>query len=662
MAPPLKLLIANRGEIARRIMRTARRMGLRTVAVYAADDAAAPFVREADEAVALVGDTAAETYLDARQLLAAARRTGADAVHPGYGFLSENPDFAAAVTAAGLTWVGPAAETIAAMGDKLRAKRLMAAAGVPVLPTVPIEGLSSRDLVDRVDALGYPVLVKAVAGGGGRGMRVVADRATLDGAIASAAREATSAFGDGRLFIEPYVASPRHVEVQILGDHDGHVLHCFERECSVQRRHQKIVEESPSPALSDALRSRITAVGVAAARAIGYVSAGTVEFIVDAEGRFYFLEVNTRLQVEHAVTEAITGLDLVREQLRVAAGECLDRTQDEVVARGHAIEVRLYAEDAANDFLPASGRVLRWEEPAGMAVRVDAGVTTGTDVSAHFDPMLAKLIAHAPTRGEAAARLARALELLRVHGITTNRDFLVAVLRHPAFVAGDTTTDFIARHRPAPRRVPSEAEQRLALLAVTLFESARRSTTRRVLPTIPSGYRNNPGTLHRVRYRAGEREHDVGYRQERGGAFAYEIDGTRGTAAVTGLLDDRIALVVEGVRTELAVLVDGARRFAQTPSGEIQFVEVDRFPRPERARVPGGHLAPTPGRVVDVSVAAGDRVIAGQRLVVLEAMKMEHQIVAAASGRVVEVRVIVGAQVQANDLLVVLDGGEGEAR
>jgi propionyl-CoA carboxylase alpha chain len=660
MAAPVRLLIANRGEIARRIMRTARQMGLRTVAVFAASDAGAPFVREADEAVALAGITAAETYLDVPQLLAAAKRTGADAVHPGYGFLSENPEFAAAVTTAGLTWVGPAAETIAAMGDKLRAKRLMAAAGVPVLPALPVEGLSSRDLVDRVDALGYPVLVKAAAGGGGRGMRVVADRAMLDGAIASAAREATSAFGDGRLFIERYVGSPRHVEVQILGDHDGHVLHCFERECSIQRRHQKIVEETPSPALSDALRSRITAVAVAAARAIGYVSAGTVEFIVDAESRFYFLEVNTRLQVEHAVTEAITGLDLVREQLRVAGGECLDRTQAEVVARGHAIEVRLYAEDAANDFLPASGRVLRWEEPAGMAVRVDAGVTTGTDVPAHFDPLLAKLIAHAPTRSEAAARLARALELLRVHGITTNREFLVSVLRHPAFLAGDTTTDFIARHRPLSRRVPSDTEQRLAALATALFDRARRTTARRVLPTIPSGYRNNPTTPQRVRYRAGEREHEVSYRQERSGVFAYDIDGTRGTAAVSGLCGDRIALEVDGVRTELAVMADGVRRFVQTPSGEIQFVEIDRFPRPERTPIPGAHVAPTPGRVVDVSVAAGDTVTAGQRLVVLEAMKMEHQIVAASSGRVVEVRVVVGAQVQANDLLVVLDGGEGE--
>ena len=651
-----KLLIANRGEIARRIMRTARHLGLHTVAVYSAVDAGAPFVREADEAVVLHGVSAADTYLDGPQLLAAAKRTEADAIHPGYGFLSENAEFAAAVITAGLTWIGPAPATIAAMGDKLRAKRLMADAGVPVLPTALVDGFSVEEVMAHAESLGYPVLIKAAAGGGGKGMRVVTDPRALGEAITSAGREAASAFGDARLFLEPYVASSRHVEVQILGDLDGHVLHCFERECSIQRRHQKLVEESPSPALSDALRSRITTAAVAAGRAIGYVSAGTVEFILDAEGRFYFLEVNTRLQVEHPVTEAITGLDLVREQLRVASGDCLERSQDDIIAHGHAIEVRLYAEDATNDFLPAAGRVLVWEEPADIAVRFDSGVASGSDVPVQFDPMLAKVISHAPTRSEAAARLARALERLRVHGVTTNRDFLVNLLRHPAFLAGDTTTDFIARHRPVGRRLPSDLERRTAALGAALFESVTRLP--QVLGTIATGFRNNPGTMQEVRYRAVPSDVTVHYRRERSGEFAYEVDGVRGTAAVRELSGDLIRLVVDGLETPLRVYAHGAQRFVQTPWGEVEFEQMDRFPRAERTKTAGGHVAPTPGRIVDVAVSAGDIVIAGQRLVVLEAMKMEHEVVAVASGRVVEVRVRIGAQVQANDLLVVLDGGE----
>ena len=409
MKPIRKLLVANRGEIARRIMRTARAMGLTTVAVYADGDAASPFVREADEAVALHGVTAGESYLDVPKLVGAATLVGADAVHPGYGFLSENAAFARAVLAAGLRWVGPGPETIDAVGDKLAAKKLMAEAGVPTLPSLAVANLPAADIARAAEPLGYPLLVKAAAGGGGKGMRIVRAPGELADAVTSARREARSAFGDDTVFLEPYLESPRHVEIQILGDGDGHLIHVFERECSIQRRYQKIVEESPSPALDDELRERMCRAAVAAGRAIGYVSAGTVEFMLDGHGRFYFVEVNARLQVEHPVTEAVTGLDLVREQLRVAEGHSLGRDQQDVRSTGHAIEVRLYAEDPARDFLPAPGQVLLWAPPSDPPARFDAGVESGSEVSAQFDPLLAKVIVHAPTRAEAAYRLARVL-------------------------------------------------------------------------------------------------------------------------------------------------------------------------------------------------------------------------------------------------------------
>ena len=409
-------------------MRTAHDMGIVTVAVYADDDADAPFVHEAGEAVALGGQDATSTYLDVAKVLEAARRTGADAVHPGYGFLSENAGFARAVTDAGLTWVGPAPDAIAAMGDKLAAKRLAIAAGVPTLPMA----------TDPADAasVGYPLLVKASAGGGGKGMRIVTAPGELAEAVAAASREALASFGDGTVFLERYVGRARHIEVQVLGDAHGLVVHLGERECSIQRRHQKVVEESPSPVVDAATRARLGASAVAAAVAVGYVNAGTVEFLFDdGTGEFFFLEMNTRLQVEHPVTEAVTGLDLVREQLRIAQGEPLGYTQAEVRMSGHAVEVRLYAEDPANGFLPAAGPVTVWEPAASPVVRYDSGVEAGSVVGTRFDPMLAKVIAHAPTRREAALKLALALERTRLGGLTTNRDFLVATLRHDAYLA-----------------------------------------------------------------------------------------------------------------------------------------------------------------------------------------------------------------------------------
>jgi propionyl-CoA carboxylase alpha chain len=449
MAKPIeRLLIANRGEIARRIIRSAHAMGIGSVAIYADGDAQAPFVLEADQAIALGGASSAETYLDGEKILAAARRTGADAVHPGYGFLAENAEFARAVKGAGLSWVGPPPDAIAAVGDKLAAKRLMREAKVPTLPARELEAGADPEKAAR--EVGFPVLVKASAGGGGKGMRVLASEAGLAEAVESARREAGSSFGDDTLFLERWLPAARHVEIQVLGDGHGNIVHCFERECSIQRRHQKIIEEAPSPVVGPELRARMGEAAVSAARSIGYASAGTVEFLLDGED-FWFLEVNTRLQVEHPVTEEITGLDLVREQLRIAQGEPLGFTQDDLSIEGHAIEARLY-----NEFLPVTGRVLAWQPSNSAQARFDSSIETGSEVGIEFDPMLAKIIVHAPSRREAALRLARVLETTRVQGLTTNRDFLVATLRTPEFLAGDTTTDFIERVSPARRRVPAD--------------------------------------------------------------------------------------------------------------------------------------------------------------------------------------------------------------
>ena len=442
-----KLLIANRGEIAARIARTAHGLGLRTVAVYSDPDADAPYVTLADEAVRLPGAAPADTYLRGDLIIAAAAATGADAVHPGYGFLSENAAFARACADAGLIFVGPAADTIEAMGDKVRAKAIMADADVPVLPSATVT--DTTDLTAAGASVGFPLLVKAAFGGGGRGMRLVTGPEELAEAVSSGRSEAASAFGDGTVFLERYVTDPRHVEVQILGDAHGNVVHLFERECSIQRRYQKIVEECPSPAVDDDLREALTAAAVAAGWAIGYTGAGTVEFVLDRDGKFYFLEMNTRLQVEHPVTEEVTGLDLVELQLLIAEGEPLPARAREARISGHAIEVRLYAEDVAAGFAPATGVLHRFRFPAAPGIRVDTGFRDGSVVSPHYDAMLAKVVAHGPTRADAARRLARALGQAGIHGVTTNRDLLVAILREPEFLAGGTDTGYLTRHEPA---------------------------------------------------------------------------------------------------------------------------------------------------------------------------------------------------------------------
>jgi propionyl-CoA carboxylase alpha chain len=641
------LLIANRGEIARRVIRGARAMGIRTVAVYVDADAGAPFVADADEAVRLP-----ESYLDGKAILDAAQATGAEAIHPGYGFLSENPGFAADVTAAGLVWVGPSPEVIEQMGDKLAAKALAEKAGVPTLP-------GSED-PQAGDEVGYPLLVKAVAGGGGKGMRIVESPGELEEAVVAARREAASGFGDDRVFLERYVARARHIEIQILGDAHGSVVHLGERECSIQRRHQKILEESPSPRVDAALREVMGEAALRLARVLGYQSAGTVEFLLDDEtGEYFFLEVNTRLQVEHPVTEAVTGIDLVREQLRIASGQPLGYGQSDITFEGAAIEARLYAEDPENDFLPAIGTLIAFEPAASPEVRWDSGVAQGSVIGVDFDPMLAKVIAHAPTRAEAAGRLALALERTHLGGVTTNRDFLAATLRSAEFLAGDTTTDFIDRVAP-PRslELPEADLEHLARLAALWIRGANHRAAA-VLGQTPAGWRNSRMPDQEVVLARGDSDVKVSYRTLRGGRLRF-ADGThaRVHAWRTGGIDAEIA----GRRSRVQITRADDRLVVLGPRGDVEFDIRPRFilPGAEDATT-GGFVAKMPGKVIDLRVQAGERVSAGQTLVVLEAMKMEHPMSAAEDGVVTEVRVELGEQVESGTLLLVFEPDAADA-
>ncbi|MEU8638957.1 biotin carboxylase N-terminal domain-containing protein [Amycolatopsis sp. NPDC048633] len=646
-----KLLVANRGEIAARVMRTAHDLGISTVAVYSDPDAGAPFVRLADEAVRLPGSAPSETYLRGDLVIAAAKATGADAVHPGYGFLSENAGFARACADAGLTFVGPSPEAIASMGSKIEAKALMDAAGVPVLPGATVT--DETDLSAVAASIGFPVLVKAAFGGGGRGMRVVHDSAGLSDAVDGARREAASAFGDGTVFLERFVVDPRHVEVQILGDTHGEVVHLFERECSIQRRYQKIVEECPSPAVDDALRAELGAAAVAAGKAIGYTGAGTVEFVLDRDGRFFFLEVNTRLQVEHPVTELVTGLDLVELQLRVAEGEPLPPSVLGARIDGHAIEVRLYAEDVPAGFLPATGTLHRFRVPALRGVRVDSGVTDGSVVGPHYDPMLAKVIAHGRTRREAARTLARALRQAELHGVTTNRNLLAGILAEPEFLAGHTDTGYLTRHDPAALGAAEGGARQAA--AAALAAQARNRRDARVVPEMPSGWRNVGGAPQRVVYSVGSETLEVAYSLRRSG-LRVTVNGEPLGASVRLLSasPSLVELEIDGIHRTYAVHTRADVSYVDGADGSASLTEVPRFPDPDAAATAGSLLAAMPGAVVRVLAGEGDAVTAGQPLVVLEAMKMEHTVTAPVDGVVAELRVRQGDQVDTGQVLAVV--------
>ncbi|QYJ03187.1 ATP-grasp domain-containing protein [Nocardioides panacisoli] len=657
-----KVLVANRGEIARRVFATCRRLGIETVAVHSDADAGLPFVAEADTAVRLPGNTPAETYLRSDLVLEAARRTGADAVHPGYGFLSENADFAREVAAAGLTWIGPSPTSIEQMGSKIESKKLMEAAGVPVLGNLTPDTATEADL---------PLLVKASAGGGGRGMRVVRELSALADEVATASSEAESAFGDGTVFVEPYVQRGRHVEVQVVGDGEAAVVFGT-RDCSLQRRHQKVVEEAPAPAIPEVTREEIHEAARAAATSVGYVGAGTVEFLYDADtDRFYFLEMNTRLQVEHPVTEAIHGVDLVALQVAVAEGRPLPEVAP---PQGHAIEVRLYAEDPAADYAPQTGLLLDFDidhddEFAldGYGVRLDAGFGAGNEVGTFYDAMLAKVVAWAPTREQAARLLARRLETAALHGVVTNRDQLVASLRHPEFLSGAMTTSFYDDHPEACGRVaPDDLAPFVA--AVALAEHRRRR--RPVQSRIPSGFRNVTAMPQVTTFELEGESVEARWYGGRDGFRPADVAEDRPVTVVgvsTGSTNDTsvvldvagterrydVQVVATGSANGQAVLVDG-------PDGGITLRVPPRFLDPADKVAEGSLLAPMPGSVIDVRAAAGDRVSQGQPIVVMEAMKMQHTVAAPYDGVVAEVPATSGDQVEAGAVLAVVDPADDE--
>ncbi len=649
-----RLLVANRGEIARRVFATCRRLGIETVAVHSDADAGLPFVREADLAVLLPGSTPAETYLRGDLVIEAARRAGADAIHPGYGFLSENAAFARDVRAAGLVWIGPDPESIESMGSKIEAKALMATAGVPVLSDVLRSAVTEADL---------PLLVKASAGGGGRGMRIVRTLDEVATEVAKAEAEAESAFGDGTVFLEPYLERGRHVEVQVVGDRQGGVLVLGERDCSLQRRHQKVVEEAPAPGLSDELRATLHVAARNAAAAIGYVGAGTVEFMVAGE-RAFFLEMNTRLQVEHPVTEAVFGIDLVEAQITVAEGASVDSLRRHAEPQGHAIEVRLYAEDPAADYQPQSGLLTSFEIPAvdvefgaltGPGLRLDSGFASGNEVGTHYDAMLAKVIAWAPTREQAARRLAGALQRARIHGLRTNRDLLVASLRHEAFLRGEVSTDFFALHPEVLGTVGAQDLEPAAFAAAVMLAEQDR-IARRVQHAAPVAWRNVVSQPQRTVLEHGETEIQVEWY---GGREGYS-HATRNDIAVVEAGAETVVLEVGGVRTRY----DGVRSSLDRGTARELFVdgglrsvrlrEQPRFVDPADVVAQGSLLAPMPGTVIGVPLQAGAEVRAGQAVLVLEAMKMQHTITAPTDGVLAEVAVVVGQQVSAGEVLAVV--------
>ncbi len=657
-----KILIANRGEIACRVIKTARRLGIRTVAVYSAADAMARHVRLADEAVLIGPAPARESYLVAENILAAAQKTGARAVHPGYGFLSENEAFAEACAQAGIAFIGPPVAAIRAMGSKSAAKSLMEQAGVPLVPGYHGDNQDAAFLEQEANRIGYPALIKASAGGGGKGMRIVERAADFAAALASCQREAAASFNDERVLIEKYLVRPRHIEIQVFGDTQGNCVHLFERDCSVQRRHQKVLEEAPAPGMTPEWRAAMGSAAVAAAKAVGYVGAGTVEFIAERDGRFYFMEMNTRLQVEHPVTEMITGLDLVEWQLRVAAGEPLPLAQEQLALRGHALEARIYAEDPDKGFLPSTGRLIHLAPPAeSLNVRIDSGVEEGDEITPHYDPMIAKLIVWDVDRERALSRMLQSLAQYRVVGVASNVDFLSRLVACPAFAHADLDTGLIERERaflfPEEAEAPREVFLAAALAELLREEEAARAVAARDAdPHSPwhlrDGWRLNAAHRRALLFRFGEAEKTVSVGYTRGG-YELELDGI-GTAARgerTGHSTLRIEL--SGMRLPATVIAAGERRHVFLHGRAWQLARVDPlYHAGEGVGESGGLAAPMPGKVISLIAQPGSEVAQGAPLLILEAMKMEHTIAAPARGTLKAFRFGVGDSVEEGAELV----------
>ena len=648
--PFQKILIANRGEISLRIMRTARRLGYGVVAVYSDADRDALHVREADEAVRIGEALPSQSYLNIGAIIAAAKSSGADAVHPGYGFLAENEDFASACRDAGLVFIGPSPEAIKAMGNKAGAKEIMQKAGVPCVPGYQGSDQSDATMLAEAKRIGFPVMIKAAAGGGGRGMRLVAEAAAFADALRSARSEAQGAFGDAAVILESGIADPRHIEIQVFGDAFGNAIHLGERDCSVQRRHQKLIEEAPSPAVSPELRARMGAVAVAAIKSIGYEGAGTLEFLLDRNGEFYFMEMNTRLQVEHPVTEAVTGLDLVELQLRVAAGEPLGLRQEDIQFSGHAIEVRLCSENAAHDFMPQSGRMALWQMPDGL--RVEHALQSGSEIPPYYDSMIAKIISHGATRDEARRRLICGLERAVAFGVTTNQAFLAACLRHPAFAAGEATTAFIAKYRDdllAPRKdAASEAALAALLLHVTNATALPWRSGRTLAATFPIP----------VRIELDHGIHDLEIVRERDGTYVANIDGGACRFEIDELGRDAIRFRVNGVMESARFLRERERLYFLHRGVTLSVRDLTLAPPAATAAVTGGDgkvRAAMSGRVVAVLVKPGERVAAGQPVMTLEAMKMEHVHSAPIAGVISAIDVAEGEQLTAGRIVVEIE-------
>lgn len=656
MRPINAILIANRGEIASRVIRTCRKMGIKAIAVYSGADRDSPFVAQADEAVFLGGSAPVESYLDMDKVIDAAKRSGADAIHPGYGFLSENALFAQRCADEGIIFIGPHPNAIAAMGSKSEAKTMMIKAGVPVVPGYQGEDQSTERLIKEATAMGFPVLLKAAAGGGGKGMRIVHDEAGLKAGIDAAKREAKSAFGDDKLIVEKYIASGRHIEFQIFGDQHGNVIHLLERECTIQRRFQKVIEESPSPVMGEELRTRMGAVAVDAARALRYDNAGTVEFIYDAvSNNFYFLEVNTRLQVEHPVTEEITGLDLVRMQIESAQGMPLRVKQDDIQGEGYAIECRLYAEDAANDFMPVTGSVERFVWPELEGLRVETAIESGSAITVHYDPMIAKLVVWGEDRVTAQRKVAYVLRHLVCLGTTTNQHFLLKLMEHPEFQAGKYDTHFIRDRFDLASLEAADEHLQLAAIASMLHGWHKREGQRTLLHSLPSGWRNSFYAHQQVDFLHGEQTISVTYRALKN-SFEVLIGESAHTIKLQGVDGDLIRFELDGVQHRLTVVCRGMERFVHGErTGPLRLLEKERFPMKEVERVKGGYTAPIPSQVVKVLVTKGQQVKPGDGLLVLSSMKMESTVSAAEEGVVEEVFATEGSSVEAGALLLKLN-------